>query len=127
VARQSFGDGQGLNEFKHAYASFGGAAATVMLVGVTHGLAGDRNAAEAELAKLQELGSQKYVPAVYSAFIYVALNDLDNAFEWLKKACEERSSYLIFLNVQPSMDNLRSDARFQNLLRTVGLRPLISL
>jgi TolB-like protein/Tfp pilus assembly protein PilF len=112
----------GLNEFKQAYASFADAAAAMMLVGVTHGLAGDRKAAETELAKLQELASQKYVPAVYSAFIYVALNDLDNAFEWLKQACEERSSYLIFLNVQPSMDNLRADARFQELLRAVGLK-----
>jgi len=47
-------------------------------------------------------------PAVYSPFIHVVLNDLDRPFESLHQACDERSSYLIFLNVQPFFERLRA-------------------
>ncbi len=113
---------EGFGEIRKAYEFSGGQAAAVMLVGVAHALSGNRKAAESELARLQELAAQKYVPAVYSAFIHSALDNLDLAFEWLQRACEERSSYLIFLKVQPSMENLRSDQRFRELLKTVGLK-----
>jgi hypothetical protein len=84
-------------------------------MGVTHALAGRKKAAEKQLAKLHALAKHRHVPAVYSAFIYVTLNDLDRAFESLHKAYEERSSYLIFLNVQPSFEKLRLDPRYQDL------------
>jgi TolB-like protein/Flp pilus assembly protein TadD len=106
---------EGLSEFQKAYVSSGGEVAAVMFMGVTHALAGRKKAAEKELAKLGALAKQSYVPAVYSAFIFVALNDLDRAFEWLHKAFEERSSYLIFLNVQPSFEKLRADPRYRDL------------
>jgi TolB-like protein/Tfp pilus assembly protein PilF len=110
---------RGLSEFQKAYVSTGGDIAAVMFMGVTHALAGHKKAAEKELAKLRALAKQKYVPAVYSAFIYVALNDLDRAFECLHKACEERSSYLVFLTVQPSFENLRLDPRYEELLSKI--------
>lgn len=106
---------EGLSEFQKAYVSSGGEVAAVMFMGVTHALAGRKKAAEKELAKLAILAKQSYVPAVYSAFIYVALNDLDLAFESLQKACEERSSYLIFLNVQPFFEKVRADQRYRDL------------
>jgi TolB-like protein/Tfp pilus assembly protein PilF len=106
---------EGLSEFQKAYVSSGGEVAAVMFMGVTHALAGRKKAAEKELAKLAVLAKQNYVPAVYSAFIYVALNDLDRAFESLQKACEERSSYLIFLNVQPFFEKVRADPRYRDL------------
>jgi tetratricopeptide (TPR) repeat protein len=113
---------KGLSEFQKAYVSSGGEVAAVMCMGVTHALAGRKKAAEKELAKLQALAKQRHVPAVYSAFIYVTLNDLDRAFEWLYKAYEERSSYLIFLNVQPSFEKLRSDPRYQDLSSRLNLK-----
>lgn len=113
---------EGSSEFQKAHTSSGGEVAAVMLVGVTHALAGHRKAVDVELARLHALSRQKYVPAVYFAFIYIALNDLDPAFEWLRRACEERSTYLIFLNVQPSLDRVRADPRYQHLLNRVGLK-----
>jgi TolB-like protein/Tfp pilus assembly protein PilF len=113
---------QGLREFQKAFESSGGEVAARMFMGVTHALAGRKKAAERELAKLREIAKQTYVPAVYSAFICVALRDLDRAFEALHKACEERSSYLIFLHVQPFFESLRSDARYQDLLRHLDLK-----
>jgi adenylate cyclase len=73
------------------------------------------------LAKLRALSKQRYIPAVYFAFIYVALNKLDRAFECLHAACEERSSYLVFMTVQPSFENLRSDPRFEALLKKIRM------
>ena len=112
---------QGSIEFERALTFFRGEAAAIMLVGVAHALAGHSESALKDLAELHDLSRQKYVPAVYSAFIYVALNDLDHAFEYLHKACDERSSYMIFLNVQPSMESLRSDPRYPDLIKRVGL------
>jgi TolB-like protein/Flp pilus assembly protein TadD len=112
---------EGLSEFRKADASSGGESAAVMLVGVTHALAGHQEPAEQELRRLATIAERKYVPAVYFAFIYVALDDLDRAFEWLGRACEERSTYLVFLNVQPSLDRVRSDPRYQQLLNGMGL------
>jgi adenylate cyclase len=54
------------------------------------------------------------------AAIYAGLGDEDNAFEWLTKAYEERSSSMIFLKVNPFFDDLRSDPRFHDLLRRMS-------
>ena len=112
---------RGRQEFQQAYVSTGGDIAAVMFMGITHALAGRKKAAEKELAKLRALSKQRYIPAVYFAFIYVALNKLDPAFECLHAACEERSSYLVFMTVQPSFENLRSDPRFEALLRKITM------
>ena len=112
---------KGFSELQKAYASSGGEVAAVTCMGVTHAFAGNKKAAEKELAKLQRLSRLRYVPAVYFAFIHVALNDLDRAFESFHKAYEERSSYLIFLNVQPSFEKLRSDPRYEALSSRMNL------
>jgi len=115
---------KGLGEFRKSYESSGGGAAAVMLLGVTHALSGRTKSADKELAKLRGLAKQGYVPSVYEAFVHVALGDLDRAFEALYRAVEERSSYMIFLNVQPSFENMRSDRRYADLLKLFGDRPL---
>ena len=58
-----------------------------------------------------------YFPAVACAI----LGEKDLAFEWLEKALEERIGFLVYLKVEPVFDCLRSDERFENLLRRVGL------
>ena len=55
------------------------------------------------------------------AYIYIGLGEKDQAFEWLNKAMDGRSREMILLNVNPYYDPLRSDPRFQHLLRRVGL------
>jgi hypothetical protein len=47
-------------------------------------------------------------------------NELDDAFNWLERAFDERSSYLIFLRLQPALHNLRADPRFFQLVRRIG-------
>ena len=52
---------------------------------------------------------------------YCLPKDKDKAFEWLEKAYEERAGWVIYVGVQPIFDGLRSDPRFAELLRRVGL------
>jgi len=53
----------------------------------------------------------------------VGLDDKDQAFAWLEKAFAERSAGLTFLKAEPMFDPIRSDPRFQDLLRRVGFAP----
>jgi hypothetical protein len=63
----------------------------------------------------------KFVSPHWIASIYAGLGENDAAFEWLDKAVEKRFGPLIYLNVNPIWDNLRSDPRFKTLGQRVGL------
>ncbi len=54
------------------------------------------------------------------AIIHAGLGEKDQAFEWLEKAYEARELGMIFLKVDPPLDPLRSDPRFQDLLRRMN-------
>jgi TolB-like protein/Tfp pilus assembly protein PilF len=73
------------------------------------------------LDELNELSAKEYVPAVGMAILYTALGDKDQAFKFLEKAYQERSIRLSYLKPEESFDPLRSDPRFVDLLRRVGL------
>jgi hypothetical protein len=60
----------------------------------------------------------------FLAGIHIALGDNDRAIEFLEKSYEEHSHWLISLHIDPSMDGLRDDPRFLNLLRRIGLPAL---
>lgn len=49
------------------------------------------------------------------------LGNHDEALTWLDAACTERSPYLVFLHIEPRMDALRTEPRFQEMLRRIGL------
>jgi len=55
------------------------------------------------------------------AFTYASLSDRDNAFRWLEKAYQERNWCILYLKADPVWEPIRSDPRFANLLRRVGL------
>lgn len=73
------------------------------------------------LDELKGLATRKYVAPYFFAGIHVGLGEDERAMEYLEKAYEERSHWLIYLHIDPSMDGLRSNARFQELLRRIGL------
>ncbi len=89
---------------------------TVATLARTYAVSGDRVKALKLLDELIELAKQRYVPSYYIALIYVGLAEKDEAFHWLDKASEERNSELVFLNVDPALDSLRSDSRFTAIL-----------
>jgi serine/threonine protein kinase len=87
----------------------------------SYGKAGRAKEALQILDDLRKLAKQKYVTPHFFAGIHIGLGENDRAFEYLEKSYEEHSHWLIYLHIDPSMDDLRDDPRFQNLLRRVGL------
>ncbi len=74
------------------------------------------------LRELQERSKRAYVPAYDLAVVHLALGENEAALEWLQRAYDEHDWGLIVLAVEPRLDPLRSDPRFQGLLRKVGLQ-----
>ena len=62
-------------------------------------------------------------PAINIAMIYNGLDQRDETLAWLERWVEQRNPRMTFLKVEPKWNNLRSDPRFQDLLRRVGFRP----
>jgi len=88
---------------------------------LTYASLGKRSEAEKLLDELKRMLGQGHAAHVGIARVYVRLGQNDSAFEHLKMACVEREPGLIWLKVDPSFDNLRSDPRFDLLLRPMGL------
>ena len=101
----------------------GGAVLPLSSLAFSHVLSGDRSSAKQILTDLDAVSGRTYVPAVYSAVIHTALGETDAAFDWLERAYDERSNWLTLLKVDPKVDCLRSDPRFQDLMRRVGFQP----
>ena len=90
-------------------------------IGYAHAVAGRKAEAQIIVARLSDLSNRRYVPAEYLARIYVGLGERDKAFEWLERGHEDRS--IRFIYTDPIYDSLRSDRRFQDLLRRMNLQP----
>ena len=73
---------------------------------------GDKAEAKRLLADLTAESQRQYVSPYYFAFVYVGLREPDTAMDWLEKAFADRSNGLVFLQVEPALDDLRSNPRF---------------
>lgn len=70
---------------------------------------------------LKDAGANEYVSPLDFATSYAKLGDTDQAFTWLDKAYEERAPWLTNIKTDPVFEPLRSDLRFADLLRKIGL------
>jgi DNA-binding winged helix-turn-helix (wHTH) protein/tetratricopeptide (TPR) repeat protein len=84
---------------------------------------GKRHEAQAELDRLLELSTERFVPPYLIALVYNGLGGRDETLAWLERGYEQRDPKMVFLLVEPKWNNLRSESRFQDLLRRVGLTP----
>jgi TolB-like protein/DNA-binding winged helix-turn-helix (wHTH) protein/Tfp pilus assembly protein PilF len=91
-------------------------------LGQAYAAAGRKREAQSLLDELSRRSRERYVPPHAFVHIYIGLGDKDKAFEWLEKSYLEHSNSLLWLGVTPLFDPVRSDPRFDNLLRRVGLR-----
>ncbi len=96
---------------------------TMSELGYAYGVSGRKDEARKVLNEMKQLAQQRYVSAHDVALIYMGLGEKDLAFTWLEKAYEERSFLLPNIKAEPRLDSLRSDPRFQDLLRRIGLPP----
>jgi serine/threonine-protein kinase len=85
------------------------------------GTTGKRKEALAVLAQLERLSKRRYVSPHSIATVHTGLNQKSEAIAWLNKAVDERSNWVIFLNVDPVFDPLRPDGRLKTVVRRVGL------
>lgn len=92
-------------------------------LGHAYAVSGQHDKARHAVQKLQDLSSKRYVSGFDFALVYAGLGEKDRAMSWLDKAFQERSTWMLHLKVDPRLDPLRSDPRFQDLLRRVGLSP----
>jgi tetratricopeptide (TPR) repeat protein len=90
-------------------------------LGNIYGLSGDKKEAKNILDTLNLLSAQRFVTSYGVALIYAALNEKDQAFQWLSKAYDERSNWLVWLKSDPRWSIIRSDKRFADLVNKVGL------
>ena len=86
-----------------------------------YALSGKRDEAMKVVAQMHELAKQRYVPAYGFAFAYTALADKDQALQWLERCLQDEGWEITFVKVDPALDSLRSDPRFADLVRRVGL------
>jgi DNA-binding winged helix-turn-helix (wHTH) protein/Flp pilus assembly protein TadD len=84
-------------------------------------VAGLQDKAREGLSKLTSLPGHEYAPSYFIGLIHLGLGHLDVAIDWLNRACDERSHWIIFLNSDPSFDGLRMHPRFEELLEKTGL------
>ena len=71
---------------------------------------------------LKQQSKEQYISPYFIAMDYAMLGEKELAFEWLEKAFQERSSWLVEVRVDPLWDPLRSDPRYKELLQRMGFR-----
>lgn len=109
-------------EFKQVINLSGGKPLGIAAIARAYALAGKRVESRKNLAELQEMSKQHYVSPVSIAIIYAALDDKDRAFAWLDNAVKSHDLMLARLKVDKRFDSLRSDPRFGDLVRRVGIQ-----
>src|SRR6266404_3389018 len=110
-----------LEQFSQARKLSGNHPVMIALYGHALALSGDTVGARKALADLQRMAYSRYVSSLYFAAIYIGLGEKSRALDWLDKAYKERNDRLVYLNVDPVADPLRSEPRFQNLMKRLHL------
>jgi serine/threonine-protein kinase len=112
---------ESINSFEMARDLSGGAPIILGVLGGVYAKSGARDKALAIEAQLTEIAKENYVPPGGWAMLYIGLGDNDKAFEWVEKACDNHDTVVCYLAVGPTYDPLRSDPRFQAMLKRIGL------
>jgi TolB-like protein/DNA-binding winged helix-turn-helix (wHTH) protein/Flp pilus assembly protein TadD len=114
---------QGLAELQSATSLSGNSPLYLAQVAVAYAAEGRKTEALQIITQLQATSSERYVSPYGLAQIYAALQDKEQAFKWLHIAYDDRAVWMSYLAVDPVFDSVRSDQRFQDMLRRVRLLP----
>ena len=90
-------------------------------LGYVYAVSGQPEKARKLIEELQAGSQPRHLAPYHLAMIYFGLGEKDQAFEWLDKACEQRSALLLWIKTQPELESVRSDPRFQDILRRMNL------
>jgi len=114
---------EALTELEKARRLLAGSAEVLALIGYTDAVSGSRVEAQNVLVELQGLSKQRYVSPYHMAMVYAGLGEQNRAFDSLDKAYAEREGRMTILKFAPEFDSLRSDPRYADLVRRIGLTP----
>jgi tetratricopeptide (TPR) repeat protein/TolB-like protein len=112
---------QAIDEFQHALSLTEDKPFLKAVIAVCYAKQGKKDEARVILKELEQQARERYVAPLNLAAIQIALGDKDAAFASLEKAYQERANLLAFLKVDPTYEPIRSDQRFTQLLRRIGL------
>jgi tetratricopeptide (TPR) repeat protein len=90
-------------------------------VALSYAHAGRKREALAIAPTLEADARRTHQRSVLVAALYATLGDIDRAFRWLEHAFEGRETFLVWLKVDPELDPLRGDPRFDALIRRIGI------
>jgi serine/threonine protein kinase/tetratricopeptide (TPR) repeat protein len=110
-----------IRQFEYAIKIGGRVPLTLGGLAMGHAAAGDQARARELLAEMLALSSQRYVASYYPAQVLAALGEREAALEYLERALEERVHYLAAIRLDPSLDPLRGDPRFDSIVRRVAI------
>jgi serine/threonine protein kinase/tetratricopeptide (TPR) repeat protein len=114
---------EAIAEFQEAVRLGSGINEPKAFLGRVYAVSGKRAEARKVLEELNEVSKQFYVSPYNIALIYAGLGEKDQALAWLERAFAERSTWMPYLKVDPWLDSLRSEPRFQDLLRRMNFPP----
>jgi serine/threonine protein kinase/TolB-like protein/Flp pilus assembly protein TadD len=120
-ARGQKGDYAGAIEEYERVARLDDSPLIMAALGHTYVLAGRRDEALGILEEMKRLAASRHVSSYHFTIIHAALGEKDEAFEWLEKSYSAREEALVWLKVDPRLDTIRTDPRFIDLQRRVGL------
>ena len=113
---------EAIAQFKQGLKSSPDNVTALTALGHAQALAGKKADAEKVIARLQELSKIQYVSPFQIAVVYAGLDDRKRALDWLEKSRDERFNWLPFIKVDPVLKNLRSEPRFIELAKVLGLK-----
>src|SRR5439155_1073872 len=103
---------------------YGGEVPSVIAaLGQTLALAGRKQEAYDCLEQLNAMARERHLASVCLAILHLGLGQIDESLTWLERACDQRESQIVALNVHPVYDPLRGEPRFQQVLRKIGFLP----
>jgi serine/threonine-protein kinase len=117
--QESFGEAERV--LREALTLPGAGPYAIAALGYALARSGARSEAKALLADLEERAKSDYVSPVAFAILTLGLGDVDGTLQWAQRAYEERRGWLAYLTVNPMLDPLRGDPRFQDLVRRMRL------
>ncbi len=110
-------------EFEKCIDLSGGDPASRGALGHALGVWGQRDRARRVLEELKQDSKRRYVAPYYLAAIHISLGERDQAFEWLEKAYEDHSPWLMWLKMDPRFKSIKGDPRYLDIRRRMGLPP----
>jgi TolB-like protein/Flp pilus assembly protein TadD len=112
---------ESIAELRRAVDLSGGAPIDIATLGHAYALSGQRGKAQEALQTLDQLATRRYVSSYGRALIYAGLGENASALNWLERAFDDHSSWIVKLKVDSRLDPLRQDKHFNDLVHRAGL------